>query len=77
LAVIEQQLTIGLLLAFLSYRSSFAASATALVNQLQKWRLIGLHLERLSDIVGEKKEVLSATVRSGTRGTAPPSARST
>jgi ATP-binding cassette subfamily B protein RaxB len=71
LAVIDQELTIGLLLAFLSYRSSFASSATALDKQWQKWRLIGLHLERLSDIVGEKKEVLAASVRSGTRGTPP------
>ena len=71
LAVIDQKLTIGLLLAFLSYRSSFASSASSLVSQWQKWRLIGLHLERLSDIVGEKKEVLSATARSGPRGTAP------
>ncbi|MEO6153193.1 MAG: peptidase domain-containing ABC transporter [Croceibacterium sp.] len=72
LAVIDQKLTIGLLLAFLSYRSSFAASATSLVGQWQKWRLIGLHLERLSDIVGEQKEVFAAaSVASGTRGTAP------
>lgn len=56
LAVMDQRLTIGLLLAFLAYRSSFTGSATALIAQLQKWRLLGLHLERLSDIVGEKPE---------------------
>jgi ATP-binding cassette subfamily B protein RaxB len=71
LAVIDQKLTIGLLLAFLSYRSSFASSASSLVGQWQKWRLIGLHLERLSDIVGEKKEVLAANGDSAARGTAP------
>ena len=59
LAVISQKLTVGLLLAFLSYRSSFAASATSLVQQWQKWRLLSVHLERLSDIVGEKKEILT------------------
>lgn len=58
LAVISQQLTVGLLLAFLAYRSSFASSATSLVRQWQKWRLLSVHLERLSDIVGEKKEIL-------------------
>ncbi len=58
LAVISQELSVGLLLAFLSYRSSFASSATALVEQWQKWRLLSVHLERLADIVGEKKEVL-------------------
>lgn len=71
LAVIDQKLTIGLLLAFLSYRSSFASSASSLVSQWQKWRLIGLHLERLSDIVGEKREVLAANPDSAARGTAP------
>ena len=34
----------------------FTSSATALVSQFQKWRLLGLHLERLSDIAGEKRE---------------------
>ncbi len=58
LAVISQQVSVGLLLAFLSYRSSFASSATALVEQWQKWRLLSVHLERLADIVGEKKEIL-------------------
>ena len=59
LAVISQHLTVGLLLAFLSYRSSFASSATSLVQQWQKWRLLSVHLERLADIVGEKKETLA------------------
>jgi ATP-binding cassette subfamily B protein RaxB len=57
-AVMDQRMTIGMLLAFLAYRSSFTASATALIAQLQKWRLLGLHLERLADIVGEKPEQL-------------------
>ena len=59
LAVISQKLTVGLLLAFLAYRSSFASSATSLVQQWQKWRLLSVHLERLADIVGEKKEMLT------------------
>jgi ATP-binding cassette subfamily B protein RaxB len=61
LAIMDQKLTVGLLLAFLSYRSSFTSSATSLVGQLQKWRLLGIHLERLSDIVGEKKEQIRIT----------------
>ena len=60
LAIMDQKLTVGLLLAFLSYRSSFTSSATSLVGQYQKWRLLGIHLERLSDIVGEKKELVRA-----------------
>ena len=62
-AVIGQQLTVGLLLAFLAYRSSFTSSASALVDQVQRWRLVGVHLERLSDIVGQAPEPLVMTAR--------------
>ena len=61
LAIMDQKLTVGMLLAFLSYRNSFSNSATSLVGQFQKWRLLGIHLERLSDIVGEKKEQMRVT----------------
>ena len=63
LAVLDQSLTVGLLLAFLAYRSSFTSSATALVDQAQRWRLVGLHLERLSDIVGQEKEEIRLVAR--------------
>lgn len=56
LAVLDGRLTVGVLLAFLAYRASFAESAAALVRQFANWRLIGLHLERLSDIVTEPRE---------------------
>jgi len=65
LAVLEQAMTIGLLLAFIAYRTSFMGSAVALVGQLQRWRLIGVHLERLSDIVGEEREDLRIVPRGG------------
>jgi ATP-binding cassette subfamily B protein RaxB len=60
LAVIGQELTVGLLLAFLAYRTSFTTSAVSLVDHAQRWRLLGVHLDRLSDIVGEKREDLRA-----------------
>lgn len=60
MAVIGDQLSVGLLLAFLAYRSSFTSSAGALIDQLQSWRLLGLHLERLSDIVAQEKEQVGA-----------------
>ncbi len=74
LAVVDDKLTIGLLLAFLSYRSSFTSSATSLVRQFQKWRLLSLHLERLSDIVTEKRELVTSSGRTGPLGR-PPSVR--
>jgi ATP-binding cassette subfamily B protein RaxB len=45
-AVMTQDLTIGLLLAFLAYRTSFVSSASALIDQIQQWRLVGVHLDR-------------------------------
>ena len=63
LAVLEQSLTVGLLLALLAYRSSFTTSAIALVNQAQQWRLLGVHLDRLSDIVGQQREELHPAKR--------------
>lgn len=69
-AVVDQQLTVGVLLAFMSYRSTFTSSATALVDQWQKWRLLSVHLERLADIVGEKREVIAHTPHRGPTGNA-------
>lgn len=54
--VLDSTMTIGTLLAFLSYRGNFVTSATSLVDQIQRWRLLDVHLERLSDIVAEHKE---------------------
>ena len=56
LRVVNGTMTIGTMLAFLSYRGNFVSSATSLVDQVQRWRLLGVHLERLSDIVTERKE---------------------
>ncbi|MBS0254165.1 MAG: peptidase domain-containing ABC transporter [Proteobacteria bacterium] len=66
--VIDNAMTVGTLLAFLAYRGNFVASASSLVDQAQRWRLMGLHLERLSDIVTEAKEEIApppARLRSG------------
>jgi ATP-binding cassette, subfamily B, bacterial CvaB/MchF/RaxB len=41
------------------------------VHQWQNWRLLGVHLERLSDIVGEKKETVAASVKLSSQGLAP------
>lgn len=71
MAVMSQSLTVGTLLAFLSYRSTFSSSATALVRQWQKWRLLSVHLERLSDVVGQEKEKIGTTVRARALGKPP------
>lgn len=54
--VIGGTMSLGLMFAFLSYRTSFSESAAQLVHRVQDWRMIGLHLDRLADIVGEQEE---------------------
>jgi ATP-binding cassette subfamily B protein RaxB len=51
LAVIDAELTIGMLYAFIAYRTHFARAANGLLEQLVELRLLRLHLERLADIV--------------------------
>lgn len=66
MAVIDNSMTIGVMLAFLAYRTSFMESATALVDHAERWRLLSVHLDRLSDIVSEQREeVAHASPRSG------------
>jgi ATP-binding cassette subfamily B protein RaxB len=55
-AIIKGDMTVGMLLAFLSYRSQFSAATLSLVEQFFKFRMIGLHLERLADAVHQDVE---------------------
>ena len=43
--------SVGMLLAFLSFRQTFSDRTSSLINQAVQFRLLGLHLERLSDII--------------------------
>lgn len=56
LQVIDQQFTVGMLFAFMSYRQHFADRSGALAAQGLELRMLGLHLERLSDIVQAEPE---------------------
>jgi ATP-binding cassette, subfamily B, bacterial CvaB/MchF/RaxB len=47
---IENELTIGMIFAFMAYKMSFTDKATTLVEKLLDFRLLDLHLERISDI---------------------------
>lgn len=55
-AILAGDLTIGMLIAFLAYRQNFADRVTGLVQKGIEFRMLGLHLERLSDIVHEEQE---------------------
>lgn len=48
--VLEGNLTLGMLFAFMSYRGQFAERVAAIVEHVQELYLAGLHLERLADI---------------------------
>lgn len=53
-AVIEgPRFSIGMLYAFLSFRQIFSDRSAALISQISQFRLLGLHLSRIGDIVLE------------------------
>ncbi len=49
--VINNQLTLGMLIAFLAFRNQFVNKASSFVQQLFDYRLLSIQLSRLSDIV--------------------------
>lgn len=61
--------SIGMLLAFLSFRQTFSDRTVSLINQAVQFRLVSLHLERLSDIVTAAPEAdLAAPPRLDMKG---------
>jgi ATP-binding cassette, subfamily B, bacterial CvaB/MchF/RaxB len=58
-----QGFSVGMLFAFLSFRQTFNERAVGLISQLVQFRLLGLHLDRLSDIVTAVPETETATVQ--------------
>lgn len=50
-SVMDGEISLGLLFAFLAFAGGFAISADQLLEKLIEFRLLGLHLDRLSDIV--------------------------
>ncbi|MEJ6682571.1 MAG: peptidase domain-containing ABC transporter [SAR86 cluster bacterium] len=48
--VLSGHMSIGMLYAFMAYRSHLVSAATSLVNELIRFLMLSLHLERLSDI---------------------------
>ena len=54
--VINQQFSVGMLFAFMSYKEQFGSRIGSLIDKYIELRMIGLHLERLSDIALTEKE---------------------
>jgi ATP-binding cassette, subfamily B, bacterial CvaB/MchF/RaxB len=59
-----QGFSVGMLFAFLSFRQTFNDRAVGFINQLVQFRLLGLHLDRLADIVTAIPETEAASVQS-------------
>jgi len=53
--------TLGMLFAFMAYRQGFAESVTQLLQKGIEFRLLSLHLDRLSDIIFAEQENLEET----------------
>jgi ATP-binding cassette subfamily B protein RaxB len=54
--VLENQFTVGMLFAFMSYKQQFSSKGIALIEKWIELRMLGLHLERLADIALEPQE---------------------
>ena len=54
--VLGGTLTIGMLYAFLAFRSHFSIAVTSIVDQAMQYKMVGLHLERLADITQSDQE---------------------
>lgn len=67
-AVLGGSLTIGMLFAFIAYKTQFITKGTALTDKFVLFRMIGLHLERLSDIALTEEDV---SYRTASRAPSP------
>ncbi len=56
--VLQGHFSIGMLMAFIAYKSQFTERLSTLIEKLIEIRMLGLHLERLSDIGLSERECL-------------------
>lgn len=54
--IIGRGFSIGMLFAFISFRQTFTERSASLLQQMTQFRLLGLHLERMNDIVSTPPE---------------------
>ncbi len=55
-AVVHGEMSLGMLLAFQAYRLQFSTASASLIDQLIKYWMLTLHLERLGDVVHQPRE---------------------
>jgi ATP-binding cassette subfamily B protein RaxB len=59
LLVLDTALTVGMLFAFMSYKSRFVGACDGLINMFIQFKMLDVHLSRLSDIVKTAPEFSS------------------
>ncbi len=71
-SVIDNVMSLGMLFAFMSYKQRFTGAIDSLINQFIELLMLGLHLERVSDIAMTEQEpanvVLSASAHRNEAG---------
>ncbi|HSD68658.1 MAG TPA: peptidase domain-containing ABC transporter [Woeseiaceae bacterium] len=55
-SILQSQLTVGMLVAFLAYSSQFSTRCISLIHGLLEFRLIRIHLDRIADIAESAPE---------------------
>src|SRR5262245_34697363 len=59
-AVLDRQLTVGMLFAFIAYKDQFSTRMAALIDRTSELVMLRLHGERVADIVLSEREKLAA-----------------
>ncbi|MXO47632.1 ATP-binding cassette domain-containing protein [Erythrobacter vulgaris] len=55
--VLNEQFSVGMVFAYLAYKTQFLQSASKLVDKFIEFRMLGLHLERISDIALATRDI--------------------
>ena len=63
---IDGGFSVGMVFAYMSYKGQFSGKASALVDQIIAFRMLGLHLDRLSDIALSPEDASFATMQAQT-----------
>lgn len=58
--VISGQMTVGLLVAFLTYKHQFVQIFNSLVDKIVEFKILDLHVDRLSDLLLQQPEISSS-----------------
>ncbi len=59
--VMDGNMSVGMLFAFLSYKGQFSSSVSSLISKYIEFKMLSIHLERLGDVVLTPAENLTTT----------------